>query len=261
MRMNLSIAIVAMVNRGTEQKHASNLTGNCPFPNNTDTISENNQVVGEFQWDERMQGLLLGAYFYGNIATNMIGGRVAEYTGGKRVLGVSVLLSSVFALLSPVAARFSTNLFVTVRLLTGLAQGFAMPAVTRCLVVWIPSLERSKFNTVVFSGAELGIVLTLSTGGWLCGLTFLGGWPLVFYIFGGLGILWCLLWFLLHTEKPENHPRISTREKEYILEHCKVKRGKFSFCIVRRYGDNQKWRQHSSLCDDIWTTKTSWKIN
>lgn len=229
MRNVISIAIVAMVDRTGNKSNLDNSSMNvedtCPMQDQQDAHSLYIQQ-GEFLWDERTQGMVLGAYFYGNIMTNLVGGRFAEHVGGKLMFGLGIFSSALFTILSPFTVRLSTNLFLAVRLLTGAAQGFVMPALTRCLVTWIPPSERSKFNTIVFSGAEAGTVFSLAAGGWLCGTDLFGGWPSAFYVFGGLSILWCFLWYFLVTEKPECHPRISEEEKKYILSHCIVKRGK-----------------------------------
>lgn len=45
------------------------------------------------------------------------------------------------------------------------------------------------------------------------------GWPSVFYIFGGLGVVWGLPWYFLAHNLPEHHPRISDAELSYILKH------------------------------------------
>lgn len=68
-------------------------------------------------------------------------------------------------------------------------------------------------------GPQVGTVVAMSVGGWLCSTTFLGGWPSVFYVFGGLGVIWAIPWFLLIQDLPEHHPRISDTELQYILQH------------------------------------------
>lgn len=72
----------------------------------------------------------------------------------------------------------------------------------------------------------MGVVASLSLGGWLCAQTFLGGWPAVFYVCGGAGLLWCLMWTLAIHENPERHTRISTEEKKYLMAHCVVRKDK-----------------------------------
>lgn len=69
-----------------------------------------------------MQGVLLGAFYWGYICTNFVGGRAAEYFGGKIVFGVGNLLTSLFTLLVPWCARTSTILFIVVRVFQGLSQ-------------------------------------------------------------------------------------------------------------------------------------------
>lgn len=59
----------------------------------------------------------------------------------------------------------------------------------------------------------------MSGGGSLSNSDFLGGWPSVFYIFGGLGVVWGVPWFLLVHDRPEHHPRISPAEMNYIRRH------------------------------------------
>ena len=80
---------------------------------------------------------------------------------------------------------------------------------------------------------QAGTVVAMSVGGWLCSITFLGGWPSVFYIFGGLGVIWGIPWFLLVHDLPEQHPRISFSELQYILEHrYYVKRDKVMDVLI-----------------------------
>ena len=42
------------------------------------------------------------------------------------------------------------------------------------------------------------------------------GWPSVFYTFGGIGVLWFILWVLLCYNDPQSHPFISEEERNYL---------------------------------------------
>ncbi|KAK3922068.1 putative transporter slc-17.2 [Frankliniella fusca] len=68
----------------------------------------------------------------------------------------------------------------------------------------------------VGSGGYLGTVICLPVCGLLCDLDFLGGWPLAFYVFGGLGVLWYIPWHFCVFDSPAQHPRIDPRERSYI---------------------------------------------
>ena len=77
---------------------------------------------GEFKWDAEEQGLILSAYFYGNLVTQLIGGTMAEKYGGKWVFASAGLLGAIGSLLSPVAARAGMGWFIASRALFGAGQ-------------------------------------------------------------------------------------------------------------------------------------------
>lgn len=57
----------------------------------------------------------------------------------------------------------------------------------------------------------------LGAGGFFCEWeAFDGGWPSMFYIGGGVCLLFCLVWAYTVYDSPAEHPRISDRERRYI---------------------------------------------
>jgi ACS family sodium-dependent inorganic phosphate cotransporter len=57
-------------------------------------------------------------------------------------------------------------------------------------------------------------VASIPTAGLIAGLI---NWEAVFYIHGGLSLIWCVLWVLFVSDTPSNHKFISEAEKDYIL--------------------------------------------
>ncbi|XP_057652538.1 putative inorganic phosphate cotransporter [Diorhabda carinulata] len=213
MRVNLSVAIVAMIN--TTQPISNNSYDHCPITNNS--IDPTPVRPNEFDWDEKTQSIVLGSFFYGYVLTQIPGGRLAEIFGSKRVYGIGVLITSIFTLLSPIAARTNFTLFIIVRVLEGMGEGVTFPSMHAMLARWIPPLERSKFGAYVYAGSNFGTILSLPLSGWLCSLELDNGWPLSFYIFGVLGIIWYIFWVFLVYDTPAAHPRIDPQEKAFIL--------------------------------------------
>ena len=84
------------------------------------------QQTGEFAWDEETQGHVLAAYYYGYVATQLMGGRLSEKMGAKMVYGTGIMLSGVFTLMGPVAARAKFYAFIAIRVLTGAASVWPM---------------------------------------------------------------------------------------------------------------------------------------
>lgn len=231
MRVNLSVAIVAMVNQTAIPHTNSSVLDNdtCPMPP-TPPPNETLQhfwrqpapAQGEFKWDEATQGLVLGSFFYGYVLTQVPGGRMAELVGGKRIYGYGVLITAIFTMLTPLAAHWNLPLLVIVRILEGMGEGVTYPAMHAMLAHWIPPLERNKFAAIVYAGSNIGTVISMPLTGWLCSQRFLGGWPSAFYIFGLLGMLWFVCWMYLVYDKPSEHPRISRKERAYIERALQV---------------------------------------
>ncbi|KAH1015828.1 putative inorganic phosphate cotransporter isoform X2 [Dendroctonus ponderosae] len=216
MRVNLSVAILAMINQ-TAPIIQNNTFDQCPAGNVSNSTTPSN---GEFNWDERQQGIVLGSFFYGYVLTQIPGGRFAEVFGGKKVYGLGVLMTAVFTLLTPIAARINFTFFIIVRILEGMGEGVTYPSMHAMLAKWIPPLERSKFGAYVYAGSNFGTIISLPLSGWLCSLKMsdgTGGWPLAFYIFGVLGVIWFIFWIFLVYDSPTTHPRIDRQEQAFIL--------------------------------------------
>ncbi|EAW55495.1 sodium-dependent phosphate transport protein 4 isoform b [Homo sapiens] len=87
---------------------------------------------------------------------------------------------------------------------------------------WGPPQERSRLCSIALSGMLLGCFTAILIGGFISETL---GWPFVFYIFGGVGCVCCLLWFVVIYDDPVSYPWISTSEKEYIISSLKQQVG------------------------------------
>lgn len=63
--------------------------------------------------------MLLGAYFWGYLLTSLPGGILAEWLGGKAVVGYTMGLSGVLAAFTPYSAAIGFYAVYLVRLVTG----------------------------------------------------------------------------------------------------------------------------------------------
>ncbi|XP_077516978.1 sialin-like isoform X3 [Amblyomma americanum] len=220
LRVNLSVAIVAMVN-GTAVLAAGTAAHGaaCPAPDGSlyNATADPETAGGEFSWDERTQGLVLGSFFYGYVLTQVPGGRLAERIGAKRLLGAGILVTSLLTLFTPFAARIGPAALMVLRFGEGVSEGVVFPASLALLSHWSPVHERSRLVSLNTVGTSVGTVVTLPLTAQLCASTW--GWPSVFYLLGILGCAWSLLWLSLIHEWPEMHPGISSRELQHIQRH------------------------------------------
>lgn len=221
-RSNISVALVAMVkssNCGGDGSNSSALStcNRASSPgNHTLGCTEHDDSSGEFDWNEELQGIILGGFFWGYAVPQLIGARLAEKFSAKNVVLVGGSVGVLATLLGPVAARTHVGLFIATRVMCGLGMSVLTPS-CHCLIArWSHPTERSKIAAVVYSGSQIGVVIAMPVAGLVSGIKSDGGWPWAFYIFGILGIVWLVLWSLLVYDTPSEHPWISEAERSYI---------------------------------------------
>uniref|UniRef100_A0A3B5KW72 Sialin n=1 Tax=Xiphophorus couchianus TaxID=32473 RepID=A0A3B5KW72_9TELE len=200
LRVNLSVAMVAMVN-ATDPAGTRNTTADpaCPLPSGPENST---------------QGWLLGAFFFGYLCTQIPGGYLAGHYGGKVFLGVGVFGTAVLTVLTPLAAGWGSRWLFALRALEGFGEGVTFPAMMAMWTRWAPPLERSFLISLSGSGGSFGACLALPLTGYICEQL---GWPAVFYLCGGAGCLWFVFWCILVSDDPRTHRRISEQERDYII--------------------------------------------
>ena len=80
-----------------------------------------------------MQSNMLAAFYWGYVLLQIPGGRIAETFGGKWVYGIGILATSVFSVVSPLAAKWNYWAFVVVRFLEGNVHRVALIFIIRLL--------------------------------------------------------------------------------------------------------------------------------
>lgn len=80
------------------------------------------------------------------------------------------------------------------------------------LAKWIPPAERSRLGAIVYAGAQFGTIISMPLSGLLAEYS----WPLIFYVFGVMGVVWSVLFLWTVHEDPQSNPKISADEKKYI---------------------------------------------
>ncbi|XP_008215710.1 putative inorganic phosphate cotransporter isoform X1 [Nasonia vitripennis] len=171
-----------------------------------------------YEWSEELQGIILSSFYWGYILTHLPGGMLAERFGGKYSLGLGILSTAIFTLLTPVAVKWGdATALIVLRVLMGLGEGTTFPALNAMLAQWTPPEERSKIGSLVFAGAQLGTVFATTLSGFILHHSTMG-WPAVFYVFGSVGVLWFIVWVVLCYNNPREHPFISDAEAKYLDE-------------------------------------------
>lgn len=112
------------------------------------------------------------------------------------------------------AASFGWQYLCTARFIIGMMQGSIAPCVHTLLSKWVHPTERGFLSSVTYSGSKVGIVTTMATSGFIASSMF--GWPGIFYVSGGVSLLWTIAWYIYGHNSPDDCPDISNDEREFI---------------------------------------------
>ena len=142
-RINMSEAILAMSKVKISKNEFYNASDVCVIAVKTNTQNVTTNTKGEFDWDNTTQGLILGAFFYGYILFQVVGGRLAEIFGAKWLCGGGILVSIIINALTPLIARTNNFYFLfSSRVVLGLFQAFIFPSCYALASKWAPDHER-----------------------------------------------------------------------------------------------------------------------
>lgn len=147
-------------------------------------------MAQDFGWSPTVAGLVQSSFFYGYLVSQIPGGYFTSSVGGRRSLQLGVGLWSLSTALVPVLAGTIPGLCVT-RAAVGLGEGVAPAAATDIVARIIPTAERSRAVSFVFGGLHVGALLGLLIAPPIIERF---DWPSVFYLFGGIGLIWCVWW-------------------------------------------------------------------
>jgi sugar phosphate permease len=153
-------------------------------------------------------GLVLSAFLWIYTLLQPVAGLVTDRFGAKVSLFVGGLATSLITILTGFVNSFLA--LFALRAVLGVTQ--APNFVSGAKVTssgWYKKEERARATSIWIAGARLGPVLAFPFAAWLA-VSY--GWPWVFFATGLIGILWCIVWFAVFQDNPQN--LASKREPE-----------------------------------------------
>ncbi|KAF8787702.1 sialin-like [Argiope bruennichi] len=222
-RLNLSMGIVAMVNQTALQEMSMGTykPSECParFKMHSNDSTGKHHQEGNLVWDTVTQNNIVSASFLGLVLTQTPGGRMSETLGGRQVLVFSLVLASLCNLFSPIATDWGPYVLMATQFIKGLAQGLIIPAVSSLMAKWFPTPEKGLLSSITMCGFPGGAVVGGLLIGILCNSEFLGGWPLVFYAFGLMGLVLAFFVYQFGFNTPDEDSCITESEYKYIMSN------------------------------------------
>ena len=150
-------------------------------------------------WSPTIQGAVMSAFFLGYVTLQIPAGYLSDRFGGKWVLGLGVVLWSLFTLLTPASGALGITMLLACRFLMGVAEAVTWPSIYSLYSRWVHPDRRASAVGLMNSGISGGSVIALICTPWLISVW---SWQGAFYLYGLLGILWFGVWAPLARSRP-----------------------------------------------------------
>lgn len=193
--------IIGLIMLGTIFNYLARSSLSVAAPTLTDklhmTTQQYSYVVAAFQ----------GAY----TVMQPVAGYILDFVGLKIGFAIFAIAWAASNMLHGLATGWTSLAFF--RGLLGMSEAAIFPAGMKAISQWFPAKERSIATGWLNTGTSVGAMLAPPLVVY-CILTF--NWQMAFVVTGGSALIWVALW-LVFFRKPEDHPQLSTDERDYIL--------------------------------------------
>jgi len=158
-------------------------------------------------------GWVFSAFTFAYAIFEAPSGWLGDVLGPRKVLTRIVLWWSAFTMATGAAWNYASLLVA--RFLFGAGEAGAFPNMSRSLARWFPAKERGGAHGVIFMGSRLGGAVTPLLVGPIIAVA---GWREAFWIFGLLGVVWCVFWRRWFRDDPAQQPDVNREELRLIQE-------------------------------------------
>ncbi|WP_219420180.1 MFS transporter [Pseudonocardia nigra] len=172
-------------------------------------------ITAEFGFSNAAFGWILAAFAFTYSPFGFIGGWLADRHGPAKVMGWAAIAWSCFTALTAAGVGFVSLLII--RLLFGAGEGPQATVTAKIMHNWFPKRELGTAVGIANGATSLGGAIGTPVVVAILGAT-QGNWRIPFIVFGALGILFAIGWFVVVRDTPEQHRWVSPAELAHIRE-------------------------------------------
>ena len=161
--------------------------------------------------DSRHMGLAFTAFGVAYAAFEIPGGYLGDRLGPRSVLMRIVLWWSFFT--AATGSTFNFLSIVTTQFLFGVGEAGCFPNLTKTFTTWLPAKERVRAQGIMWLSARWGGAFTPPLVAIVMGMV---GWRHTFQLFGGLGVIWAVIFYRWYRNNPLDNPKLNEAERELV---------------------------------------------
>lgn len=168
-------------------------------------------IMDDLKFDKRYMGWVLSAFALSYAVFEIPMGRWGDRYGSRGVLTRIVVWWSVFTALTGAAPGFWSLLVI--RFLFGAGEAGALPNAALVTSRWFPASARGRAQGMLTTFMLLGGVFAPPTAEKLIQLL---GWRWTFAVFGAIGVVWAVAFYIWFRDDPSKHPAVNAAERNLI---------------------------------------------
>ncbi|SOF00606.1 D-galactonate transporter [Burkholderia sp. OK233] len=168
------------------------------------------QLTKELGINAALMGLLFSVFSWSYVASQIPGGLFLDRFGSKLTYFLSMTFWSLCTLAQGLVHGIGA-LFVF-RLGLGVSEAPCFPTNSRVVATWFPQSERAMATGTYTVGEYIGLAFFSPFLFMLMGAF---GWRSLFYVVGGVGLVFGVIWWMFYRE-PHDHPSVNQAELDYI---------------------------------------------
>lgn len=165
------------------------------------------RIQDELHISPERWGWILGAFVLSYALFEIPTGAMGDRFGQRSVLTRIVVWWSAFTAMTGMATGFRGLL--AVRFLFGAGEAGAYPNASGVVARWFPVREHARSQGFIWAASRFGGALSPLL---VVPLQAAVGWRMAFFILGGVGLAWALVWRLWYHDRPDEQPGISAEE-------------------------------------------------
>ena len=170
------------------------------------------EIKEEFNFSNQDYANIFGVFVLAYAFGQTIFGKLFDWLGTRIGFVLSIGVWSIATALHAFGSSVLT--FQLFRIILGVAEAGNWPGAAKANAEWFPVKERALAQGIFNSGAAIGGILSPIL---LALLAAFLGWKAIFIVIGLVGLLWLIPWLLIYKAKPEDHPWLDPKERDYIL--------------------------------------------
>ncbi|MBL8237188.1 MAG: MFS transporter [Bryobacterales bacterium] len=156
-------------------------------------------------------GWVVGLFTLSYAAFEIPAGVWGDKYGPRNILTRIVLWWSAFTAMTGLTSNY--YVLLVVRFLFGAGEAGAYPNISAMVSRWFPTHERARAVGITWMASRLGGAISPLL---VVPIQQAYGWRSTFYIFGAVGVVWCVWWWLYARDNPREKAGVSDKELELI---------------------------------------------